>query len=156
MTERSSSRASEPSAAPQPVQSPELSAQPSVADGVHTTEGEDGMATLAINPATMLPTVQSTPTVPSDRVADGGDAELMLRLKGGDLDCFEILMNKYRRPIVHFMYRMVHNQAVAEEMAQEVFLRLFRALPGSNLPYCRCAGTSRTAPSSRAALEVPS
>ncbi|HEY9137866.1 MAG TPA: sigma-70 family RNA polymerase sigma factor, partial [Terriglobus sp.] len=59
--------------------------------------------------------------------ADNGDADVMLRLKAGELDCFEYLMNKYRRPIVHFMFRMVHNQAVAEEMAQEVFLRVYRA-----------------------------
>ena len=51
----------------------------------------------------------------------------MLRLKAGELDCFEVLMNKYRRQMVHFMFRMVHNQAVAEEMAQEVFLRVYRA-----------------------------
>ena len=51
----------------------------------------------------------------------------MLRLKAGELECFDYLMNKYRRPIVHFMFRMVHNQAIAEEMAQEVFLRVYRS-----------------------------
>lgn len=127
MTERSSVRASESTGAPQPVQNPDAAAQPSGKNGVHTTEGEDGMATLAINPATMLPAAQQAPAVQTDRVADGGDAELMLRLKAGDLDCFEILMNKYRRAMVHFMFRMVRNQAVAEEMAQEVFLRVYRA-----------------------------
>lgn len=59
--------------------------------------------------------------------ADTGDAEMMLRLKAGELECFDFLMNKYRRQIVHFMFRMVHNQAVAEEMAQEVFLRVYRS-----------------------------
>ena len=38
-----------------------------------------------------------------------------------------LLVEKYRRPMVHFMYRMVHNQAVAEELAQEVFLRVYRS-----------------------------
>jgi RNA polymerase sigma-70 factor (ECF subfamily) len=38
-----------------------------------------------------------------------------------------VLLNKYRKPIVHFMFRMVHNQAVAEELAQEVFLRIYRS-----------------------------
>ena len=57
----------------------------------------------------------------AERLTEGGDADLMLRLKAGELDCFEVLMNKYRRQMVHFMFRMVHNQAVAEEMAQEVF-----------------------------------
>jgi len=44
------------------------------------------------------------------------------RLRDGELPCFDILLQKYRKPIIHFMYRMVHNQAVAEELAQEVFL----------------------------------
>ncbi|GAA3760711.1 sigma-70 family RNA polymerase sigma factor [Terriglobus aquaticus] len=96
-------------------------------NGVHTQEAENDVATLAINPELMMHAAPSTPAVQSDRVSDGGDAELMLRLKAGDLDCFEILMNKYRRAMVHFMFRMVRNQAVAEEMAQEVFLRVYRA-----------------------------
>jgi RNA polymerase sigma-70 factor (ECF subfamily) len=40
---------------------------------------------------------------------------------------FEFLIQKYRKPIIHFMYRMVHNQAIAEELAQEVFLRVYRS-----------------------------
>ena len=34
---------------------------------------------------------------------------------------------KFRRPIISFMYRMTHNQAIAEELAQEVFLRVYRS-----------------------------
>lgn len=55
------------------------------------------------------------------------DAEIMLRAGTGDDACFEFLAAKYRRPIISFMYRMVHNQAIAEELAQEVFLRVYRA-----------------------------
>jgi RNA polymerase sigma-70 factor (ECF subfamily) len=55
------------------------------------------------------------------------DAEIMQRAGAGDDACFEFLVTKYRRPIIGFMYRMVHNQAVAEELAQEVFLRVYRA-----------------------------
>ncbi|HXB62465.1 MAG TPA: sigma-70 family RNA polymerase sigma factor [Acidobacteriaceae bacterium] len=55
------------------------------------------------------------------------DAAIMLRLKAGDVASFDFLINKYRKPIVHFMFRMVHNQAVAEELAQEVFLRVYRS-----------------------------
>ncbi len=39
----------------------------------------------------------------------------------------DFLIEKYRKPIINFMYRMVHNQAVAEELAQEVFLRVYRS-----------------------------
>jgi RNA polymerase sigma-70 factor (ECF subfamily) len=55
------------------------------------------------------------------------DAEVMLELKAGNMPAFDVLLAKYRKPIVHFMFRMVHNQAVAEELAQEVFLRVYRS-----------------------------
>ncbi len=55
------------------------------------------------------------------------DAEIMLRVREGDDSGFTYLIEKYRNPIIHFMFRMVHNQAVAEELAQEVFLRVYRS-----------------------------
>lgn len=55
------------------------------------------------------------------------DAELMLRVKSGDGASFAILLEKHRLPVIHFLYRMVQNQAVAEELAQEVFLRVYRS-----------------------------
>jgi len=55
------------------------------------------------------------------------DAELMLRVKDGDGASFGILLDKHRVPVVHFLYRMVQNHAVAEELAQEVFLRVYRS-----------------------------
>ena len=61
--------------------------------------------------------------------ADGGvsDAEMMLRVKAGDDSAFNYLVQKYRRPIISFMYRMAHNSTVAEDLAQEVFLRVYRS-----------------------------
>ena len=55
------------------------------------------------------------------------DAELMLRVRDGDEACFGMLLERHRGPVIHFMYRMVQNQAVAEELAQEVFLRVYRS-----------------------------
>ena len=55
------------------------------------------------------------------------DAAIMMELRSGNMAAFDVLLGKYRKPIVHFMYRMVHNQAVAEELAQEVFLRVYRS-----------------------------
>lgn len=55
------------------------------------------------------------------------DAELMLRVKEGDGASFAVLLDKHRSPVIHFLYRMVQNQAVAEELAQEVFLRVYRS-----------------------------
>ncbi len=55
------------------------------------------------------------------------DAEIMLRAKAGDQAAFEYLVQKYRRPMVSFMYRMTRNSTVAEDLAQEVFLRVYRS-----------------------------
>jgi RNA polymerase sigma-70 factor (ECF subfamily) len=55
------------------------------------------------------------------------DAELMLRVKEGDGASFAVLLEKYRSSVYHFLFRMVQNQPVAEELAQEVFLRVYRS-----------------------------
>ena len=55
------------------------------------------------------------------------DAEIMIRVGEGDDAGFGLLIEKYRKQIVHFMFRMTRNQAVAEELAQEVFLRVYRS-----------------------------
>jgi RNA polymerase sigma-70 factor (ECF subfamily) len=51
----------------------------------------------------------------------------MLRVKAGDQSAFDYLVQKYRRPLVSFMYRMARNASVAEDLAQEVFLRVYRS-----------------------------
>jgi RNA polymerase sigma-70 factor (ECF subfamily) len=55
------------------------------------------------------------------------DAQLMLRVREGDDTSFALLLERHRGPVVHFVYRMVQNQAVSEELAQEVFLRVYRS-----------------------------
>lgn len=55
------------------------------------------------------------------------DAQLMLRVREGDADSFRVLLEKHRNPVIHFVYRMVRNRAVAEELGQEVFLRVYRS-----------------------------
>ncbi len=58
------------------------------------------------------------------------DAQLMLRVKEGDEASFAELLERYRAPVIHFIYRMVQNQPMAEELAQDVFLRVYRARKG--------------------------
>ena len=55
------------------------------------------------------------------------DVELMLDVKAGDDQSFDQLLHKYRSPLVNFLGRMVHDRATAEDLAQEVFLRVYRA-----------------------------
>ena len=55
------------------------------------------------------------------------DVDVMLRVKTGDESAFAYLVQKYRRPMVGFMCRLCHNPSTAEELAQEVFLRVYRS-----------------------------
>jgi RNA polymerase sigma-70 factor (ECF subfamily) len=55
------------------------------------------------------------------------DAELMLRVKDGDGASFGLLLEKHRSAVIHFLYRMVQSHAIAEELAQEVFLRVYKS-----------------------------
>ena len=61
--------------------------------------------------------------------ASDPDAELMLRVKEGDESAFAALVEKYQRPVMNFIYRMVLNVAEAEDLTQDAFLRAYRAAP---------------------------
>jgi len=75
------------------------------------------MAAMAPGAAGLAPTVAET----------SSDAQVMLRVKAGDQSAFDYLVKKYRRPLVGFMCRMARNTAAAEDLAQEVFLRVYRS-----------------------------
>jgi RNA polymerase sigma-70 factor, ECF subfamily len=51
----------------------------------------------------------------------------MLDVKAGDEQSFELLLHRYRTPLVNFLYRMVRSREQAEDLAQEVFIRVYRA-----------------------------
>jgi RNA polymerase sigma-70 factor (ECF subfamily) len=55
------------------------------------------------------------------------DVQLMLDVKAGDEASFDLLLRKYRLPLVNFLFRMVRDTATAEDLTQEVFLRVYRA-----------------------------
>src|SRR5271165_3621184 len=102
------------------------STQPQDEDGVM-----EDMATLAVNPGYLDGVAAGIAPhgVPqgSAHFAAMEDSTIMLELRAGNMSGFDFLIQKYRKPIVNFMYRMVHNQAIAEELAQEVFLRVYRS-----------------------------
>jgi len=93
--------------------------QPSGSDGV----GED-MATLVLD-STALGAVRRPGQ--TAEVDPDSDAAIMLRVAAGDEAGFNFLVQKHYRAMIHFLFRMVHNQAVAEELSQEVFLRVYRS-----------------------------
>jgi RNA polymerase sigma-70 factor (ECF subfamily) len=104
-------------------------AQPSDEDGV-----PEDMATLVLdNPAlgsitSGRPDLTTGPPRGVNFAQDeSSDAAIMLRVAAGDESAFNYLANKYHRAMISFLFRMVRNQAVAEELAQEVFLRVYRS-----------------------------
>jgi RNA polymerase sigma-70 factor (ECF subfamily) len=109
----------------QNASSPEISTQLSAGERVSSSVTSVAMAPhlpgmARLDRQTAIPSVAS--------LLDGlTDAEVMLRVKTGDESAFAFLVQKYRRPMLSFMYRMVRNQAAAEDLAQEVFLRVYRS-----------------------------
>jgi RNA polymerase sigma-70 factor, ECF subfamily len=86
------------------------------------------VSSLALDPAGLALTRQGPrETFGTSGAVEVDDAQVMLRVKEGDVASFEYLVQKFRRPIIAYMYRMAHNSAIAEELAQEVFLRVYRS-----------------------------
>ena len=54
------------------------------------------------------------------------DAELMLRVKRGDRPAFDLLMEHWRQPVIHFVFRTLPDADEAEDLAQAVFVQLWR------------------------------
>jgi RNA polymerase sigma-70 factor (ECF subfamily) len=51
----------------------------------------------------------------------------MVAFQQGEETAFEQILDKYHKAIVNFIYKIVNNRAEAEELAQDVFLRIYRA-----------------------------
>jgi RNA polymerase sigma-70 factor, ECF subfamily len=58
------------------------------------------------------------------------DADLVTRFKEGDRSAYAEIVRRYQDRVFSLSYRWVGNRAVAEEVAQDVFLALYRSLPG--------------------------
>src|SRR5690349_22423402 len=55
------------------------------------------------------------------------DAALMLRVKQGDTDAFEQLVDKYKQPVLNVIYRMLRDATEAEDVAQTVFVQVYKS-----------------------------
>src|SRR5580704_13123970 len=100
----------------------QLSASPGVQSNVSSVAMDRGLLTMG--GVSQPETFEAGTTLP-----EGGrsDAEIMLQVKAGDDSAFEYLVQKYRRPMVSFMFRTAYSNAAAEDLAQEVFLRVYRS-----------------------------
>jgi RNA polymerase sigma-70 factor (ECF subfamily) len=55
------------------------------------------------------------------------DAVLMLRVKRGDRAAFAELVEKYKQPVMNFVYRSLRDEAEAEDLSQNVFLQVYKS-----------------------------
>jgi len=55
---------------------------------------------------------------------------VIARAKSGDEDAFHLIFNRYGRPILSFINNLVQNRDLAEDLAQETFVRAYRNLGG--------------------------
>jgi RNA polymerase sigma-70 factor, ECF subfamily len=60
-------------------------------------------------------------------MATESDLELMLRVTHGDVESFEVLLKRHQVPLLGYFVRMVRDQALAEDLTQEAFLRVYQA-----------------------------
>ncbi|HEY1464466.1 MAG TPA: sigma-70 family RNA polymerase sigma factor [Terriglobales bacterium] len=102
-----------------PPEDAQLSSQDGVEEGVSSMAMDRGLLSMPSAPTLLGETGNSSSVMT--------DADVMLRVKAGDESAFSYLVQKYRRAMVHFMYRMAHSPAIAEDLAQEVFLRVYRS-----------------------------
>ena len=61
--------------------------------------------------------------------ADASDLSLVRRVQRGDKGAFDVLVLKYQHKVVKLVMRYVRNPAEAEDIAQEAFIKAYRALP---------------------------
>lgn len=54
--------------------------------------------------------------------------ELVARVRAGDEDAFRLIFDRYSRPVLGFIFDMVGDRSLAEDLAQETFVRAFRGL----------------------------
>jgi RNA polymerase sigma-70 factor, ECF subfamily len=55
-------------------------------------------------------------------------ADLVTRVCEGDSEAFRLIFERYSRPVISFVYDMVNDRALAEELTQETFVRAYRGI----------------------------
>lgn len=73
---------------------------------------------------------QQPTTTPGAPAPDAADGDLIHRIQGGDRAAFEGLYKRYIKKIYGLVFRMVGSAQEAEEVTQEAFLQVYKAIPG--------------------------
>lgn len=56
------------------------------------------------------------------------DIEVIRRVKSGDTEAFSILVEKYHRHLLNFIFRLIADEGIVEDIGQEVFLSIYKSL----------------------------
>ena len=72
---------------------------------------------------------RALPAGAPDLSADTGDLALVRRVQAGERSAYDLLVLKYQHKVVKLVLRYMRNPADAEEVAQEAFIKAYRALP---------------------------
>jgi RNA polymerase sigma-70 factor, ECF subfamily len=67
------------------------------------------------------------------------DPDILRKAQRGDEHAFRIIVHAYEGPVFNYVLRMVGDRALAEDLGQEIFLRIYQGLPGFSL---RCRFTT--------------
>ena len=67
------------------------------------------------------------------------DLDVLRKAQRGDEHAFRLILNAYETPVYNYVLRMVGDRALAEDLSQEIFLRIYQGLPGFSL---RCRFTT--------------
>ena len=76
---------------------------------------------------------RSTSTEVAPAAADPAEGNLLARARNGDVYAFEEIVRRYQRRVYGVAYRIVRRHDVADDVAQEAFIRAHRALAGFDL-----------------------
>src|SRR5208282_77267 len=75
------------------------------------------------------PVIVSCPTIEAESSVSASDDQSDVgRVLAGDISAFEGIVRRWQGPLINLAYRFCHDRGRAEEMAQEAFIRAYRAL----------------------------
>lgn len=63
------------------------------------------------------------------------DEEIIDKIKGGSVELFEVIVQRYQRKLINYIYRMISDFDSAMELSQEVFIKVYNSLEKYNPSY---------------------
>src|SRR5579859_1664277 len=56
------------------------------------------------------------------------DESLIKRVQDGDVSAFKTIVKRYQRPLFSFVFRIMHDEHVSEDVVQETFFKIYKAI----------------------------